>query len=129
MNLKAILIVFRLALKSDTQEAILRVRNDNDFSERRYDRAVNMFMTEFPNGDIMQGKRRLAGYKPHKKKRTRKKSPKLVPLTDSDTDDTDYDSSSERHVIEDEEEEMESSINLSDISSDDVEWTSGSSSD
>ena len=129
MNLKAILIVFRLALKNDTQEAILRVRNDNDFSERRYDRAVNMFMTEFPNGDIMQGKRRLAGYKPHKKKRTRKKSPKLVPLTDSDTDDTDYDSSSERHVIEDEEEEMESSINLSDISSDDVEWTSGSSSD
>jgi hypothetical protein len=83
-----------------------------------------MFMTEFPNGDIMQGKRRLAGYKPHKKKRTRKKSPKLVPLTDSDTD---YDSSSERHVIEDE--EMESSINLSDISSDDAEWTSGSSSD
>ena len=129
MNLKAILIVFRLALKNDTQEAILRVRNDNDFSERRYDRAVNMFMTEFPNGDIMQGKRRLAGYKPHKKKRTRKKSPKLVPLTDSDTDDTDYDSSSERHVIEDEEEEMESSINLSDISSDDAEWTSGSSSD
>jgi hypothetical protein len=47
-------------------------------------------------------------------------------LTDSDTD---YDSSSERHVIEDEEEEMESSINLSDISSDDAEWTSGSSSD
>ena len=62
------------------------------------------------------------------KKRTRKikKSPKLVPLTDSDTD---YDSSSERHVIEDEEEEMESSINLSDISSDDAEWTSCSSSD
>jgi hypothetical protein len=116
-------------LKNDTQEAILRVRNDNDFSERRYDRAVNMFMTEFPNGDIMQGKRRLAGYKPHKKKRTRKKSPKLVPLTDSDIDDTDYDSSSERQVIEDEEEEMESSINLSDISSDDAEWTSGSSSD
>lgn len=129
MNLKAILIFFRLTLKNDTQEAILRVRNDNDFSERRYDRAVNMFMTEFPNGDIMQGKRRLAGYKPHKKKRTRKKSPKLVPLTDSDIDDTDYDSSSERQVIEDEEEEMESSINLSDISSDDAEWTSGSSSD
>lgn len=113
-------------MKNDTQEAILRVRSDNDFNERRYDRAVNIFMTEFPNGDIMQGKRRLAGYKPHKKKRTRKKSPKLVPLTDSDTD---CDSSSERHVIEDEEEEMESNINLSDISSDDAEWTSSSDSE
>jgi hypothetical protein len=49
-----------------------------------------------------------------------------VLLTDSDTD---YDSSSETHIIKDEEEEMESSINLSDISSDDAEWTSYSSSD
>ena len=64
--------------------------------------------------------------KPHKKKRTRKKFPKLVPLTDSDTDCV---SSSERHIIEDEEKEMESSINLSDISSDDAEWTSSSDSE
>ena len=111
-----------LAFKTDTKEAILHVRNDNDFSERRYDKAVNMFMTEFPNGDIMQGKRRLTGYKPHKKKKTRKKSPKLVPLTDSGTDNNeiDCDSTSERQVIE--EEEMDSSINLSDFSRDDAEW-------
>ena len=63
----------------------------------------------------MQGKRRFAGYKPHKKMRTRKKSPKLVPLTDNDCD-----SNSERYVIEDEQEETECSINLSDISSKDL---------
>ena len=74
--------------------------------------------------DIMQGKRRFAGYKPHKKMRTRKKSPKLVPLTDNDCE-----SNSERHVIEDEHEETECSINLSDISSDDAEWISSSDSE
>ena len=55
MNFKAILIFFRLALKNDTQEAILRVRSDKDFSERRYDRAVNMFMIEFPMVTLCRG--------------------------------------------------------------------------
>ena len=47
-----------------------------------------------------------------------------MPLTDSGTDNNeiDCDSTSERQVIE--EEEMDSSINLSDFSSDDPELTS-----
>ena len=78
-----------------------------------------MFLTEYPNGNIMQRKRRLAGYKPHKKKQMKKKFPKLVPLTDSDN--------SETGIVE--EEEIGSTIDLSDISSDDAEWTSSSDSE
>lgn len=60
----------------------------------------------------------------HKKKRTSKKSPKLVPLTDS-SDDSNEDS--ERSIVE--EEKIESPMSLSDISSDDAEWTSSSDSE
>ena len=111
-------------MKNDTQEAFLRVRGDNDFSEERYDRAVNMFLNEYPSGDIRLGKRRLAGYKPHKKKRTKKKPSDLVLLSDSDNSDT------EKVEEEEEEEELDTSVaNLSEISSDDDQWTSSSNSE
>ena len=51
----------------------------------------------------------------------KKMSPKFVPLTDS-SDDSNGDS--ERSIAK--EEEIESSINLPDISSDDAEWISSS---
>ena len=81
-----------------------------------------MFISEYPDGTVLKGKRRVAGYKPHKKKRTRKRAVVQVPLTDSDSDD---DSGAERSIDDD---AMAGEINLSDISSDEGEMTSDSQS-
>ena len=82
-----------------------------------------MFLNEYPSGDIRLGKRGLAGYKPHKKKRMKWKPSNLVLLSDSDNSDPEK-------VEEKKEEELDTSVaNLSEISSDDDQWTSSSDSE
>ena len=46
-----------------------------------------MFLSEYPNGDVRKGARRLNGYRPHK--RTVKKKAKVVVVPLSDTEDSD----------------------------------------
>ena len=77
------LVSCRLSLKNDSQAAVFRVRNDRNYKPEHYDRAVDMFLTEFPNGDIRKHARRVDGYRPHKRlKRSRKKKsqPEIVSL-------------------------------------------------
>ena len=102
--------IFSLQLKSHTQEAILRVRGDRNFGNSRYERAIAMFMTQHPNGDLRKSQRRPAGCAPHKRPK-RKKSvvPESVSISDSDSSDSPAD-----EVV----------VNLSDISSDSDIWTS-----
>ena len=102
--------IFSLQLKNDTQEAILRVRGDRNFGNSRYERAIAMFMTQHPNGDLRKSQRRPAGCAPHKRPK-RKKSvvPESVLISDSDSSDSLAD-----EVV----------VNLSDISSDSDIWTS-----
>ena len=101
--------IFSLQLKNDTQEAILRVRGDRNFGNSRYERAIAMFMTQHPNGDLRKSQRRPAGCTPHKRPK-RKKSvvPESVSISDSDSSDSLAD-----EVV----------VNLSDISSDSDIWT------
>lgn len=101
--------IFSLQLKSDTQEAILRVRGDRNFGNSRYETAIAMFMTQHPNGDLRKSQRRPAGCAPHKRPK-RKKSvvPESVSISDSDSSDSLAD-----EVV----------VNISDISSDSDIWT------
>ena len=101
--------IFSLQLKNDTQEAILRVRGDRNFGNSCYERAIAMFMTQHPNGDLRKSQRRPAGCAPHKRPK-RKKSvvPESVSISDSDSSDSLAD-----EVV----------VNLSDISSDSDIWT------
>ena len=62
----------RLRLDGSTQEAILRVKDDFSFSNERYVRAIELFLTTYPTGEIRSSKRRLACYK--KKEKKKKKS-------------------------------------------------------
>ena len=48
-----------------------------------------MFLNEYPNDDIRKHSRRLDGYKEHKKRRSSKAMPEIVPLSSSDSDDED----------------------------------------
>ena len=101
---------FSLQLKNATQEAILRVRGDRNFENSRYKRAVQMFMTEYPNGDLRKSQRRPAGNAPHKRpKRNKNVIPEEHISIGSDSDDS---------VNND------LAVNLSDISSDGDAWTS-----
>ena len=96
---------FSLRLKNDTQEAVLRVRNDRNFDDDRYESPIDMFLHEYPNGDIREGKRRLDGYKPHHKKTKAKKKTSSQLLLSSD-------------------ESEPNDIQLSEISSDEDDWSS-----
>lgn len=111
------LCYFRLSLNNASQEAILRVRNERDYNEKRYDRAIDLFLSEYPNGEVRNQARRLDGYRPHKRKSKKKARIEVVPLSDSnsnsDSDDSDDDSI----------------VGLSDISSDESEWTESESED
>ena len=105
------LVSCRLSLKSDSQETVFHVLNDRNYKPEHYDCAVDMFLMEFPNGDICKHACRVDGYQPHKRlRRPRKKKsqPEIVPLT----------SSSESSASENQE---KIAPRLSDISSD--EWT------
>ena len=97
-------------MKSDTKEAILRVHGDRNFGNLRYERAIAIFMTQHPNGDLRKPQSCPAGCAPHKRPK-RKKSvvPESVSISDSDSSDSPAD-----EVV----------VNLSDISSDSDIWTS-----
>ena len=45
-------------------EAMLRINSygTNTFESITYERAMELFLTEFPDGEVRRGKRRLAGY-------------------------------------------------------------------
>ena len=102
--------IFSLQLKNDTQEAILHVRGDRNFGNSRYKRAIAMFMTQHPNGDLRKSQRRPAGCAPHKRPKWKKSVvPESVLISDSDSSDSLAD-----EVV----------VNLSDISSDNDIWTS-----
>ena len=64
----------RQSLKNDTLEDILRLRSDMDFKADRYDHAIEMFLAEYPNGEVRKRARRLDGHNyPEKRKSCGKK--------------------------------------------------------
>lgn len=105
---------YRFKLQNDSQEAILRIRGDHNFEPSRYNRALEMFLTEYPNGDVRKGRRRLSGYKDHNRRSRKKAMPVIVPLSDDESD---------VEVVE----ATQVEISLSDISSDESAWSSSDS--
>ena len=59
------LVSCRFFLKTDSQEAILCVRNDRNYKPDHYDWAIDMFQMEFPNVDIIKNAHQVDGYQPH----------------------------------------------------------------
>ena len=108
--------LFRLSLNNVSQEAILRVRSERaDYSPKRYERAIDMFLSEYPTGETRKNARRPDGYRPHK--RTSKKKTKIVEVVPLSSDDSTSES------------ESDAPVDLSDISSDEDEWTESESED
>ena len=65
----------RQSLSNDMLEDILRLRCDSDFTESRYTHAVEMFLGEYPNGEVRKRSRRLGGHNyPKKRKNVSKKT-------------------------------------------------------
>ena len=57
------------SLKNSTLESLLRLRSDRDFAEERYEHAINIFLTEYPNGQVRKLPRHLDGHSyPSKRK-------------------------------------------------------------
>ena len=44
--------IFRLRPQNNSQEAILRVPQGENFDPKRYDRAIDMFLNEYPDGEL-----------------------------------------------------------------------------
>ena len=101
----------RTGLSHSTLEDILRLRNDNDFSEERYAHAVDLFMSNHTDGTERKRPRRPDGHKYPPQRKSSKKSTPSESLTQSlatlvpDSDDED----TQPETVDD--------INLSDISS------------
>ena len=59
----------RQLLKNDTLEDILRLRSDMDYKPSKYDHAIELFLSEYPNGDVRKRGRHLDGHNyPEKQK-------------------------------------------------------------
>ena len=60
----------RQSFKNENLEHVLRLRCDNNFSDERYEHAIELFLTEHPNGEVRQNPRRVAGHQYPKKRKT-----------------------------------------------------------
>lgn len=60
----------RKSMNNQSMEAVLRVRNRKVITACDFENAMELFLTEFPNGEIRSSKRRLDGYmSAHRKKK------------------------------------------------------------
>lgn len=111
----------RQSLDNNTLEDILRLRCDSDHSEERYGHAIELFLSEYPNGEVRKRRRRLDGHEyPSKRSTPQNKQRRIEPqvniLNDLVPDSSD-----------DEETETVNDIDINEISDD--EWSSDSESD
>ena len=54
-------------LKNDTLEDILRLRSDMDYKPSKYNHVIELFLSEYPNGDLRKRGRHLDGHNYPKK--------------------------------------------------------------
>ena len=64
----------RTRLNNSTLEDILRVRGDRDYSDEKYEKAIELFMTNNPDGTERKRTRRPAGHNYPSNRKTTKKS-------------------------------------------------------
>ena len=61
------------SLKNDTLEGILCLRSDMDYKLSKYDHAIKLFLSEYPNGDVRKRRRRLDEHNYPEKQKSRKR--------------------------------------------------------
>ena len=116
----------RHSLKNETLEHVLRLRCGDDFSTERYSRAVDIFLNQYPNGDVRKGSRTPDGHNYPKNRKSRKTNDYPGPSIDalnagiasSDEEDNGIDDIDIENISADENE-------WSDIESDNEQWTIG----
>ena len=59
------------SLKNDTLKDILRLRSDMNYKPSKYNHAIKLFLSEYPNGDVRKRGRRLDGHNYPKKRKSR----------------------------------------------------------
>ena len=73
----------RLSLSRETQENLLRVRGDTNFEAEKYNHAVDLFLTVYPDGTTRKRARHLDGHLyPKKRKSSGKKQHSLHEISD-----------------------------------------------
>ena len=70
----------RRRLGNDTLELILQLRSDKDFSPERYDHAIELFLSQYPDGTVRKRKRHVDGhtYPSERKKVNQNELPSLI---------------------------------------------------
>ena len=58
-------------------EDILRLRPDMDYKPSKYDHAIELFLSEYPNGDVRKRGRHLDGHNYPEKRKSRGQKKKL----------------------------------------------------
>ena len=92
----------RKSLNNQSMEAVLRVRNRKVITTSNFENAMELFLNEFPNGEIRSRKRRLDGYvstHPRKKRTPRDKRKGLDLNLSSSESEVDSDSSEGNNEI------------------------------
>ena len=56
------------SLKNQSLENVLILRNETDTSPKKYEDAIEMFLSVHPNGEVRKNPRRPDGYEPQNKK-------------------------------------------------------------
>lgn len=62
----------RKRLNNQSMEVVLRIHNYNEvLTDEAHETAMDLFLSEYPNGDIRKGKRRVDGYKKQEPKKAK----------------------------------------------------------
>ena len=111
----------RKQLSNQSMEAILRIRNYGaTLNDSAYEKAMEMFLTEYPNGDIRKGKRRVSGYEKGSPRQKKEKIKRGLTLNlDTSSEDESEDENETRDLEIRPGEEIDIDTDSSDESSDD----------
>ena len=101
----------RLSLGNVTIEALLRLRGDKDFTAKKYDSAIDSFLSRHPDGKLRSAKRHVGGHMYPRKRKSASLSASepslfemndiLTKLTDINVEDISDDEWSDESDIED----------------------------
>ena len=71
----------RQSMNIKTIENVLRLHSDQDYSPQHYDHAIELFLSEYPDGTVRKGKRRVNGTTTFKKRPKIQQNPSQRYLT------------------------------------------------
>jgi hypothetical protein len=118
----------RQSLSNDTMLDILRLRCDTNYNTQRYERAIELFLSEHPSGKVREHHRRLDGHRPAKRPR-KQKSVSTKSFRQALDEAVQSSASSSSDEEEESTEQPRREITLEEISDDEFLWSPSESSD